>query len=617
MQKNAADNINSGKRVGNMKNKEEIYEYAKTIDKTDFSEILKCARRISKLKDSEKNNIKIAVTGTSALQFFTMALKVMLFRENILAEIYEGHFNGIQMDIMDDESELYKFKPDIVIILTDYRSIENYPEILSEDKIVDDWVNNQMSYYKSVWHHLAAKLEGCHIFQSNVVLPLTRVMGNLESNYYFSRRTCLSLLNIELTRQRYNYVTIVDLEYMAALVGKNNWFDDSAYMLYKTGFALQYAGIVAEMFGREIAALQGKVRKCLVLDLDNTLWGGVVGDDGYNGIQLDPNNATGESYLAFQKYIRDLKSRGIILAVCSKNDHETAKEAFIKNEYMILKYDDFASFVANWDDKASNLKRISGELNIGTDSLVFFDDNPAEREIIRKYLPEVEVIEVPKNPADYVKVLEQSSAFEWLQITEEDLKRNNSYFNNKSRQELQSLNHDYNEYLKALDMHAVVCEPETHDMERFTQLINKSNQFNLRTIRYTESELTNMRLDKQYRLLVIKLADKFEKYGIISCIILKKEGSDLFIDSWVMSCRVLKRGVEYLAFKNIIKAAEKLGCSKIIGEYIPTKKNGIVKDLYKDLGFERLESVVSAKEEGAELYIYDTNKSFDKIIYFS
>jgi FkbH-like protein len=474
-----------------------------------------------------------------------------------------------------------------------------------------------MSYYKAVWEHLGTKLERCHIFQSNIVLPFTRVMGNLESNYYFSKRTCLSLLNIELTRQRYRYVTIVDLEYMAALVGKNNWFDDSAFMLYKTGFALQYVGIVSEMFSRQIAVLQGKVRKCLVLDLDNTLWGGIVGDDGYNEIQLDPNNAAGESFLAFQKYVRDLKNRGVILAVCSKNDYETAKEAFIKNEYMILKYDDFASFVANWDDKASNLRRISAELNIGTDSLVFFDDNPAEREIIRKYLPEVEVIEVPENPADYVKVLEQSSAFERLQITEEDLRRNNSYYNDKSRQEIQSLNQDYNEYLKSLDMHALVYEPETHDMERFNQLINKSNQFNLRTIRYTESELMNMRLNKQYRLLTIKLADKFEKYGIISCIILKKEGSTLFIDSWVMSCRVFKRGIEYLAFKNIIKAAQELGCSKIIGEYIPTRKNGIVKDLYKDMGFECFESVLRKKEDGVELYVYDTSRLFDKITYFN
>lgn len=599
-----------------MRSKEEIYEYAKTMDKTDFSEILKCARRISKLKDNEKYNIKIAVTGTSALQFFTMALKVMLFREHIFAKIYEGHYNGIQMDILDEESELYKLNPDIVIILTDYRSIERYPEMLSEDRAVEEWVNNQMSYYKAVWEHLGTKLEGSHIFQSNIVLPFTRVMGNLEGNCYFSKRTCLLLLNMELARQRYNYVTIVDLEYVAAFIGKNNWFDDSGYMLYKTGFALQYMGIVGDIFARQIAALQGKVRKCLVLDLDNTLWGGIVGEEGYDGIQLAPNNAAGESFLAFQKYVSDLKSRGVILAVCSKNDYETAKEAFIKNEYMILKFDDFASFVANWDDKASNLKKISSELNIGTDSLVFFDDNPAERELIRKYLPEVEVIDVPDNPADYVKVLEQSFAFDWLQITKEDLQRNYSYYNNKSRQELQNLKHDYNEYLKALDMHALVCEPEKHDMERFNQLINKSNQFNLRTIRYTEAELMNMRLSKQYRLLAIKLADKFEKYGIISCIILKKEGSTLFIDSFVMSCRVFKRGIEYFAFKNIIKAAEELGCSKIIGEYIPTRKNGIVKDLYKDIGFEYFESVLRRKEE-AEMYVYDTSRLFDKITYFS
>jgi HAD superfamily phosphatase (TIGR01681 family) len=418
-----------------MESQKEIYNYIKSISKYDFSEILKCARKLSKLEGFEQYDLKIAVIGTYTLQFFTRALRVMLLRENINVSIFEGDFNGINMEALDYESGLYKFKPEIVIILTDYRAIEIFPDILSEDKVVDEWVDKQMSYYKSIWKHIGDGLHNCHIFQSNIVLPIARVLGNLESNYYFSKRTCISLLNIQLMRQRYNYVTIVDIEYVASVIGKDSWFDDASYMMNKSGFALQYIGIISDLFAKQIAALRGKVRKCLVLDLDNTLWGGIVGEDGYDGIQLEPNDSVGESYLTFQRYVADLKRRGVILAVCSKNDYEIAKEVFMKNEYMVLKFDDFSSFVANWDDKAENLKKISSELNIGTDSFVFFDDNPAEREIIKMFLPEVEVINVPEEPAEYVKALEMSNAFEWLQITKEDLQRNDSYLNNKKRME--------------------------------------------------------------------------------------------------------------------------------------------------------------------------------------
>lgn len=424
------------------------------------------------------------------------------------------------------------------------------------------------------------------------------------------------LLNMQLMRQRYNYVTIVDLEYVASFIGKENWFDNASYMVNKSGFALEYIGIVGDIFACQIVALKGKITKCLVLDLDNTLWGGIVGEDGYEGIQLDPNTAVGEAFLAFQRYVYELRSRGVILAVCSKNDYQIAKEVFFKNENMLLKFDDFASFIANWENKAENLKQISAELNIGTDSFVFFDDNPAEREIVRMCLPEVKVIDVPEDPAEYVKALELAVPFEWLQITKEDLQRNYSYQNNVKRTELRNSSNDYNKYLSSLEMQASVYEMHDSNIERFTQLINKSNQFNLRTQRYTESDITNMYQNPKNKLLAVKLSDRFGNYGLISCVILKSMGNHLFIDTWVMSCRVLKRGVEYLTFRHILDVAKELGCNNIIGEYIQTKKNALVMNFYKDMGFEKCEINQLKTEDSAKQYIYDITKPFEKVTFF-
>lgn len=556
------------------------------LSEYDVTILMKLANRLKKYqKDQPAGDFKIAVLGTHSIQHFVGILNLYLYASGIHADIYEGEYDGINMDVLDSDSELFAFAPQVVILMTHYLDIKVYPALLSEETIVGEHLAKQIAYYQNLWSHLQA-IPGCQILQTNFVVPLHRELGNLEANYGFTESSYLHKLNAELAKSRPKNVTLIDMDYIASAVGKIKWFDYSAYFLTKAGFRVDFLGIVAEIFAREINAMKGKTRKCLVMDLDNTLWGGVVGDDGWDGIEIDPHNAIGEAYRYFQNYILHLKNRGVILAVCSKNEPEAARAPFEKNENMILKLSDIASFQANWNDKAGNIRAIAKELNIGLDSLVFVDDNPAEREIVRTYLPEVMVVELPEDPAEYVNALEKAAPFEWMELTREDLKRSDSYQANQQRSELMESFVNYEEYLQALHMEAKAGLVEPTHVERFAQLINKSNQFNLRTQRYTEAQIEELRNDSSVRLLYVDLKDKFTGYGIISCIILRKQEEDCFVDTWLMSCRVLKRGVEDLAFEMVREEAKSMGCTRIIGEYIPSAKNAMVKNFYSSMGFE-------------------------------
>ena len=571
----------------------------------EIPQLLKLARRYAKSYVTGEKDLRVAVLGSYSIQHFVSVLRFLLHEEGIDANIYEGEYDGILMDVLNDDSELYEFKPSIVILLPSIKDIKEFPILGSDAEAVEQLADKQVQLYQGIWNKLEASL-GCQILQANFVLPIERALGNLESNYEYSHSVYYKKINAKLEQKRGGNVTIMDMDYWAGVVGKINWFDNSSYYLSKTGFRMDYIGIVAEVFVKQIMALTGKVKKCLVLDLDNTLWGGVVGDDGCMGIQLDPNNAIGEAYRAFQQYVLQLKERGVILAVCSKNEEDIAKEPFEKNDKMILKLDDISCFIANWEDKAGNIRTIASKLNIGVDSLVFFDDNPAEREIVKKFVPEVLVVDVPEDPADYVQALSLCMPFEWGQLTGEDFKRTQSYLQNSKRQELESSFVNYDEYLQALDMIGSVDEIDEYSKERFAQLINKSNQFNLRTIRYTEAAIEQMMQEENTKLLAVSLKDKFSDYGIISCVILKKDGEECFTDTWVMSCRVLKRGVEEFAFSHVCDVARSMGCSKLVGEYIPTAKNRMVKDFYPGFGFEKI---------GENKYVYDLTKEYNKKIW--
>ena len=556
----------------------------------DYSALLNIGRKWKKIEVYDVPKIKIAIIGSSSIQLLTSVLRALLTRYDLYADIYEGEYNGILMDVFDNTSKLYSFEPEYIVILPDYRDIEAYcPPMLADTESVNRSVNDAYEQYARIFERIHENLPQTQVLIANFVTPIFEPLGSLSSNYGFSKRSFYRQVNNALTNNRPPFVFVLDVEELAEYLGKRSFINESAYYLNKSGFDLQYIGYYCDLIARQFEAFAGKARKCLVLDLDNTLWGGVVGDLGYDGVLLDPNDAEGEAYLAFQRYIVELKNRGIIISICSKNDEVNAKEPFEKNENMVLKLSDISAFYANWDDKATNIKRISNELNIGTDSMVFFDDNPTERELINEFLPEVKVINVPEDPALYTRALDREIVFERTQLTKEDIGRIETYANNRARNALMETCIDYDDYLINLQMKIECKELSDTDMERFVQLTNKSNQFNLRTRRYSEAEIIGLQNENSYVLLTIKLEDRFSKYGIIGCAILKIDGDTCFIENWVMSCRVLKKGVENYTIEKIIDIAKKHGCSKVVGEFVPTKKNSMVSNLYDTLGFDLIE----------------------------
>lgn len=584
------------------------------MDAVQFSQYLKDARKYQKTaRSDEKYDIKIAVLGSCSTQYFVMLLRYYLHCENVEAEIYEGEYGSITSDILDDRSSLYRFQPDVLIVIPDFRDIRQYPPLMADSKTIGTVYRKVLRYYRDLWGKLE-KLQNCFLLQGNFVLPVLSELGNLEANYPFSKRRFLSMINHGFAQECPANGRIVDLEFLSSLIGKRNWFDDSQFFLTKMPCRLEYLYDMTVLFANQVLALKGSIRKCIVLDLDDTLWGGVAAEEGFDGINLDPNHAVGESFLSFQAYLLGLKRRGVLLAVCSKNDEHVAKEPFLKNKNMRIKLDDIACFVANWDDKATNIKRIAGQLNIGLDSLVFFDDNPAEREIVKRYLPMVKVIDVPRDSAGYASALEEAAAFEWLQLTKEDADRSASYIADKKRTSLEGEFVDYGAYLKALDMKADIGLITKQQIGRFSQLINKSNQFNLRTQRYSEAAIERYMRDETARCIFAELEDRFSDYGLISCVILKKFGDSCFINTWVMSCRVLKRGLENAMFRRILQAAKELECSQVIGEYIPTAKNTMVKGLLTELGFESLDHDQGIPDISAEgmVFRYPLDKEFER-----
>lgn len=590
------------------------------IDADNFMQLLNKSRKLEKLLKENSgeygNNIKIAVLSSFSIQHIVSVLRFMLFQKGINSEIYEGDYNSITSSILNNESDLYSFNPELIILLPHYTDIKQFPSEFDDINNVNNLVNNIADFYKNLWNEISKKLN-CHILQSNFVIPIERKLGNLEYNYIFSRQSFYQMINLKLIEKRNNNVNLVDIDYIASLIGKENWFDNSGYFLSKLSFKLKYIGRYVDCFVKQIEAIKGKIKKCIVLDLDNTLWGGVVGDLGYKSINVDPNNPIGESYLWFQKYLLLLKERGVILAVCSKNDENIAKSPFIKNENMILKLEDFSVFYANWEDKATNICNIANELNIGLDTIVFFDDNPAEREIVKQCLESVYVLDVPADSAEYVNALNKANLFEWLQITNEDIVRSDTYINDLKRKELCKTIINYDEYLKSLEMCGKIIDIDKCTLSRFAQLINKTNQFNLRTIRYTESNILKFIEDDDYKCISISLKDKFSDYGIISGVILKKiDDNYCFIDTWIMSCRVLKRGIEYLMIEKIISVAKGMGCKFVLGEYIETTKNKMVSNLYMELGFKKyIDNDIDVKTDNLyKLNIYEIDKLFSYYI---
>jgi len=578
---------------------ENLFDKRDLSSKSDVSELLSLYKKFSKIEEVYISkhrgtlvNKKIAILASYSIQHFQYVFKLFLFNKAIQPELYEGSFNNTEYEILNPSSGLYRFEPDIIFILTDHRDIKNYPPIFTSKDDIDIWVGKRISEWNQLWDKLKTSRVST-IFQALYTIPAETPLGNLESNYIFSQTSCLKLLNYNLIVNKPQHINLIDMDHHSAIYGKDRWFDDKDYFISKQGFSFNAIPHLASVFSSLVASSTGRVNKCLVLDLDNTLWGGVIGDDGVDGINIDPNNPIGEAYLSFQKYIKKLKERGVMLAVCSKNNEDMAKIPFLKHEQMILKLNDICCFVANWDDKVNNIRSIAKQLNIGLDSLVFFDDNPAERELVKRYLPEVTVVPVDEEPAHYVKTLDRGAYFDWIQLTKEDIERTETYVANYQREEIRREHTDYDSFLKSLEMEIMIDELSEQGLSRVVQLINKTNQFNLRTKRYSENDIQKMMNDSSnFILLFGELKDKFSNFGIITCIILRKVNDMAFIDTWVLSCRAFNKGVEYAMFNKVVDKVKTWNkISHIVGEFIPTEKNKVITEFLPTLEFKRLNDI--------------------------
>jgi FkbH-like protein len=398
---------------------------------------------------------------------------------------------------------------------------------------------------------------------------------------------------IELAQQTNSY--LFDVAAIAERVGTDQWFDAVQWNAYKLPFSGEFNLIYADALGRLLGSVLGKAKKCLVLDLDNTVWGGVIGDDGIVGIQIGQGSATGEAFLSIQQLALELKNRGIILAVCSKNNDETARSGFRENPDMLLKESDIAVFQANWTDKATNLEAIAETLNIGVDSLVLLDDNPAERAQVRAALPSVGVPELPDDPALFPLFLTSAGYFEATSFSDDDKLRAESYASNAQRSQVKARSRDLGDYLISLKMELESRPFDANGLDRITQLINKTNQFNLTTKRATISEIENLIANENFYTLQVRLKDSFGDMGMIGVVIISQRSTQWVIEQWLMSCRVLGRKVEEAMLSLVIADARKKGIKSIYGSFIPTSKNNMVKDHYINLGFELIEELESGE----------------------
>jgi FkbH-like protein len=378
---------------------------------------------------------------------------------------------------------------------------------------------------------------------------------------------------------------LFDVSALANSVGLIDWHDPVQWNLAKLPFAVDMIPLYAEHLARLIAAVRGKSRKCLVLDLDNTCWGGVIGDDGLAGIVLGQGGAIGEAFLEVQRTALALRDRGVILAVCSKNDDAVARTPFRDHPEMLLREEHVAAFFANWTDKATNLEAIAGELNIGLDALVFLDDNPAERAQVRQVLPQVAVPELPEDPSLYARTLLAGGYFEAIAFSDDDRQRAAQYQANQARESIRKSSRDLGSYLESLAMVATMRPFDDIGRARVTQLINKSNQFNLTTRRYTEAQVQALETDPTAVTLQVRLQDCFGDNGIVSVIIAHQKGDTLDIDTWLMSCRVLGRELEYAVLNQLAEQARRRGAARITGRFIASGRNEMVREHYAKLGF--------------------------------
>ena len=549
----------------------------------DYFELVKKAKLLA---PSAGKSLKLALLADVSTQHLVPLLRALFASNGMQVEIYEAGFDTVELEVLDPASGLYAFGADVVVILQSTVWLKYKYFNASGDRSA--FARDRASRIEDVWKTIRAH-SGAHIVQSTFVLPYERPFGNYGTEVPDTIVAVVSEVNREIClRAKENAGVLVnDLDYLAGWVGRRHFIDEKLWALSKSLCALDLLPDVAQNIVDIVLATQGRAVKCVVLDLDNTMWGGVVGDDGLEGIQLGDSDDTG-AFRSFQLFIRELSRRGIILAVCSKNNDAVARKAFSEHPGMVLRLEDIAVFVANWDDKATNIRRIRDKLNIGLDSMVFLDDNPFERNLVRQLVPEVIVPELPEDPGLYVRAISELNIFEAASHSALDAERGQLYREQEQRDDERSRFQSLDDYLRSLETVARVAHFERPDLPRIAQLLQRSNQFNLTTRRYSESECAGMMEDANCFPFSITVRDRYGDFGLINIVIPRRVDAVLEVDTFVMSCRVLQRGVEQLAMNKVFYLARQAGCEAVEGRYIPSAKNSMVKDFYQRFGFQQV-----------------------------
>lgn len=547
--------------------------------------------------------IKVALIGDTATQFLATAIRGDGYARGYKIDLFEAEYNQVERQFLDPGSELHNFGADFIVV---FQSSHKWAErhALSSNEAKEKLAEERLEFVRAICSSTKAKI----IYLNYPELDDT-VFGSYANTVPLSFTWQVRKFNYLLMglSQEIPNLFVCELSALQSKFGRDLFFDAAIYTSTEMILSIDALPYVSSRILDIICSLKGRFKKCLILDLDNTLWGGIIGDDGLEGIQLGHGLGIGKAFTEFQMWVKKLKDRGIIICVCSKNDEDKAKEPFEKHPDMVLRLDDIAVFMANWETKVDNIRAIQQILNIGFDSMVFLDDNPFERSIVKDNIPGITVPELPDDPASYLEFLYTLNLFETTSFSTTDKDRTKQYQVEAQRSSFAKTFHDEAEFLKSLEMVSCVEGITKFNTPRIAQLSQRSNQFNLRTIRYTEGDITAMANDPTVIPISFTLEDRFGDNGLVCVIILKAlDKETLFIDTWFMSCRVLKRGMEWFTLNTMVEKAKECEFKRIEGEYIPTLKNGMVKDHYDRLGFEPL---------GEGHYILDVNSYQAKTCY--
>ena len=548
----------------------------------------------------------IAILGGSTTSEIKNMLEIFLLNYGIKPNFYESEYNKFYEDAMFGNEELDNFHPDIIYIHTTNRNIIEYPTMYNDKKTINDMLENEYKKFENIWTKLFEKFNST-IIQNNFEYPYYRLLGNKDAVDIHGKTNFITRLN----QKFYDYANktknffINDINYISSCYGLDKWANQFYWHMYKYAMEVPAIPYLSFNIANIIKSIYGKNKKALVLDLDNTLWGGIVGDDGVENLAIGPEVPSGQVYSEFQNYLKEHKSLGVILNINSKNEYENAI-AGLNHPAGTLKPDDFIIIKANWNPKNLNIKDIAEELNLGADSFVFVDDNPAERQIVQDYVEGIATpeIDVPEN---YIKIIDRNGYFEVTNFSNEDLKKNDLYKDNAKRSQMMSTFENYEDYLLSLKMKAEITSFKPIYLERISQLSNKSNQFNLTTKRYSLADIEEVNNNENYIKLYGKLEDIFGDNGVITVVIGNiKNKDELHIDLWIMSCRVLKRNMEFAMMDMLVKKAQEKGIKTIYGYYYPTAKNKMVSNFYDLQGFEE----ISCDEQGNKVYKLDISNGY-------